>query len=465
GSAVPVLAGAADEPGPDHRFDLVVAGGRVMDPASGFDQVADVGIDGGTVTAINGGPLEGRRVIEADGRVVAPGFIDILSYDPNPFGIWFKIADGVTTNLGMHGINANARSWLARFSEEGSPAHFGGAFDDPWARAQLGIEPGQAATAAQVRALSGQAEEALAAGWIGIDLEPEYTPGIDAAEIVALARVAAGAGVPVFFHGRYADPYPPGTNADTLAEVLATARQSGAAVHVDHLVSTGGTHTMARSLATLDAARGEGVDVTACSYPYPYWAAYLASTRFDPGWQERFDIGYRDLSLAGSGKRLTPTSFRRYRAENRLAVADGIPEADVRTALQSPWMIVASDGILEPGANNHPRGAGTFARVLGRYVREQGTLSLMDALGRMTFLPAQRLEGAASALRRKGRVQRGADADICVFDADAVVDRATVADPARPSVGIDWVLVGGQVVKSPEGLHRERRPGQPLRLG
>ena len=454
------------EPPAGHRFDVVVAGGRVMDPASGYDGVADVGIDGATVAAIAPSPgprLAGRRRIDASGLVVAPGFIDLLSYDPNPFGIWFKIADGVTTNLGMHGINAEAEAWLDRWSSEGVPTHFGGAFDDPWARDQLGIAPHQAATPDQVRELAARAEAGLAGGWMGIDIEPEYTPGIETAEIDALGHVAARAGVPLFFHGRYSDVEPPGTNADTLDEILGTARRTGAAVHVEHIVSTGGTFSMEDSLATLDAARAEGVDVTACTYPYDFWATYLGSARFDPGWQDRFRIGFGDLQVAGTDERLTARSFERHRADNRLAVAYAIPEADVRLALAHPYVMVGSDSIIEPGANNHPRGAGAFARVLGRYVREEETLSLMDALAKMTWLPARRLQAGAPALGRKGRLQIGADADVTVFDPRTVADRATVADPAQASTGMRWVLVSGRVVKSPDGLQRDELPGQPLR--
>lgn len=453
-------------PPPGHRYDLVVAGGRVMDPASGFDGVADVGIDGATVAAIEpDGSLRGRHRIDASGLVVAPGFVDLLSYDPNPFGIWFKVADGVTTNLGMHGIDDEADPWLSRWSTEGCPTHFGGAFDDPWARDRLGVAPDRAATADQVTELAAQARAALEAGWLGIDIEPEYTPGIDQAEIDALGRVAAEAGVPLFFHARYSDVEPPGTNAEALEEVLGTARRTGAAVHVEHILSTGGTFSMAASLDTVDAAAASGLDVSACTYPYDYWATYLASARFDDGWQERFRIGYGDLQVAGTDEKLTARSFSRHREQNRLVVAYAIPEGDVRLALEHPLVMVGSDSILEPGANNHPRGAGAFARVLGRYVREERALSLMDALAKMTWLPVQRLQNRAPALRRKGRLQIGGDADITVFDPATVIDRATVTDPARESTGMEWVLVAGRVVKSPEGLQRQELPGTAIRYG
>lgn len=465
GAPTPVLAAGVEPLPPGHRFELVIRDGRVMDPDTGFDGRADVGVDGGHIAAISTEPLDGVATVDAAGLVVAPGFIDVLSYDPNPFGIWFKVADGVTTNLGMHGINAESGSFMAHWTAAGSPCHFGGAFDDAWARERLGIRSDQPATPAQIAELEKMARSGLEQGWIGINVEPEYTPGVDTAEITALGRLAAEYGVPVCFHGRYSDVEPPGTNADTLAEIVETARTTGAAVHVEHIVSTGGTFSMGESLDTLRKARREGLAVTACTYPYDFWATYLGSARFAPGWQERFRIGYDDLALPATGERLTASTFERYRKENRLAVAYAIPEADVRLALQGEFVMIGSDSILEPGAQNHPRGAGAFARTLGRYVREENVLELMDAIGKMTILPARWLEGRAPALRRKGRMQVGADADITVFDPRRIEDRATVKDPAQESVGVEWVIVEGQVVKDPDGMHKDVQPGRPVAYG
>lgn len=460
----PALADAAPAPGADHVFETVIAGGRVIDPASGFDRVAHVGVDGGRIAAVSLDPLRGRTPIDASGRVVSPGFIDILSYEPNDYGIWFKIADGVTTNLGMHGINARAADFFARFQAEGSPCHYGGAWDGPFARFDLlGIDPGDAATTAQLDELAADCRQGLADGWIGVDLEPEYTPGADYEELRRLAAVAAEVGVPVFVHGRYSDNTPPGTNTDTIDEIVRLARDTGCASHVEHLVSTGGTFSMSESLAALQRARDEGLDVTACMYPYDYWATFLASPRFADGWQERFRITYEDLVVAGTGERVTEASFAALRDDNVLVAAFAIPHADVTTCLQSPFVMIGSDAILEPGNNNHPRATGCFSRVLGRYVREQDTIGLAEALAKMTILPARRLEAAAPALARKGRLQRGADADIVVFDPDTVEDRSTVADPARKAVGIEWVLVLGQVVQEPGVVQRtDVRPGLPI---
>ena len=447
-----------------HSFDVVLRGGRVMDPESRYDAVADVGIDGSTVTAISGDRLNGTTVLDAAGLVVAPGFIDILSYEPNEYGIWFKVADGVTTNLGLHGLRSRAADFFNVWGSETRrpPTHYGGAFSDPWARSQLGIGVDDPATPAQIDQLVALCREDLAAGYIAVDFEPEYTPGVTYDEIKALVEVAKDEDVPATFHARYSDDVSPGTNAEALAEVLRVAEDTGARVHVEHIISTGGTYTMQQSLETLVRARAEGIEVTACTYPYDFWATYLASTRFNDGWQERFHITYKDLAVVGSGERLTASSFPRFQAENALTAAYAIPEEDVRATLRADWVMLGSDAILEPGDKNHPRSTGCFARTMGRYVRDEKVLGLMDALAKATILPARLLEAGAPAMRRKGRLQIGADADLTVFDPATILDRSTIKAPGVESEGVQYVVIAGQVVRDPGGNQTESRPGRPI---
>jgi len=472
GAATPVvrsLPGAAAPPDPaTHRFDIVIRGGRVMDPDSGFDAIADVGVDGGTVTAIEpAGGLSGATTVDAAGFVVAPGFIDILSYEPNPYGIWFKVADGVTTNLGLHGLRSRAADFFSSYASDAlrPPTHYGGAFSNPYAREGLGLGIDDPATNEQIDAMVAQCDEDLRDGYLAVDFEPEYTPGVTYEEIKALVEVAVDHDVPATFHARYSDDVAPGTNAEALAEVLRIARDTGARVHVEHIISTGGTYTMRQSLETLEQARREGIEVTACTYPYDYWATYLASARFNDGWQERFHISYEDLAIVGTGERLTEATFAKYQAQNALCAAFAIPESDVRETLTTDWVMLGSDAILEPGDKNHPRSTGCFARAIGRYTRERKVLPLMDALAKATILPARLTERGAPAMRRKGRLQLGADADITVFDPERLVDRSTIEHPGVESEGVEYVLVAGQVVRDPQGNRRATRPGVAVTRG
>ncbi len=446
-------------------FDLVIAHGRVMDPETGIDRSGLwVGIRGGTIAAISDTALAGREVLEAAGQVVAPGFIDVLSYAPNAYGIWYKLADGVTTNLAMHGAAWDVGAWYRGLGRLRWPVNYGGAFSDPAARTRLGISPYRAATREELRRMLAMAESSMAAGALGVAMSPEYTPGMDEAEVMAMAAVGARYHAPVFFHARYSDTIPPGTSAEGIHEVLEAARRTGAAVHVDHITSAA-TFDMAAELDSLARARRAGLSVMACLYPYDFWATNLNKARYDPGWQQRFGISYGDLQIAGTAERLTAESFRRYRARGALAVAYAIPDTAVVLALRAPYVMIGSDAILNPGNNNHPRAAGAFSRTLAVYARERGTISLMEAIRKMTLLPAQQLETRVPAMRRKGRVQVGADAELVVFDPARVRDRATVERPNQFSEGISYVIVGGRVALDPRGPRRAVLAGRPIRAG
>jgi len=461
------LTDAPPRPPDDHLYDVVITGGRVIDPETRFDRVAEVGIDGPTVVAITDKKLNARMTIDAKDRVVAPGFIDMISYDPNSYGIWYKVADGVTTNLGMHGMLMSADQFFGTYEQQGSPCHYGGAYDNYYMRGdgRFGIGADEAANRRQLDQLAADIEDQVQQGWIGAAFSPEYCPGITDDEINRQAAVAAKYGLPCFFHGRYSTDIPPDDNAKTLQEIIDVGRTTGAPVHVMHVTSTGGTFQMPQALEIIEQARTSGLDVTACLYPYNFWATYIQSDRFDDGWQQRFHIDYPDLVVPGTGERLTENRFDQLRAasKNTLVAAFAIPDQDVVTGLQSPMTMIGSDAILTPGDNNHPRGAGCFSRALGHYVRDLQTLSLVDALAKMTILPAKRLEAKAPALAKKGRLQLGADADITIFDPKKVADRATVEDPSQTATGIDYVLVLGTMVLSPDGADKSKLPGQPIK--
>ena len=468
-SLIPGLAVSQSGPAPSSEpdltvSDLVIQNGRVINPETKLDQAGThIGIINGKIAKITQSPITGKQVIDAAGLVVTPGFIDILSYDPNQVGVWNKIADGVTTNLGMHGSTAHPEFWYANFERQKPPLHYGAAFLYTGARYELGIDRYKPASEAQMPILRKMAEDSLKNGCLGISISLEYIPGITATECLALMEVAHQYNVPVFYHLRYSDMEPPGTNFEGIREVIDYAQKTGTAVHIDHIHSTGGTFSMKETLEMVNQARDLGLDFSACIYPYNYWGTYLNSARFDPGWETRFRITCQDLQLAGSTERLTAQSFREYQRQGKLVVAYAIPEEDVRDGLRCPWIMYGSDGILEPGYNNHPRASGGCSRLIGHYARDEKVLTLMEAIAKLTILPARRLEAQAPALKQKGRIAAGADADITIFDYNQIIDKATVEHPEYYSEGIKYVLINGVIVKDLNGLNRNVPPGTGIK--
>jgi dihydroorotase len=444
-----VLLGAAAY---GQEYDVVLAHGRVLDPASGLDAVRYVGIRGGKIGAISENPLQGRTVVDVSGLVVAPGFIDLHSHGQTPENYRFKARDGVTTALEMEVGVAPVPEWY-RAREGQALINFGATSGHLPARMAAMHDSGTllphdtakgAATPDQRRQTFDLVRRGLDDGALGIGMGIAYVPLATRAEILELFGLAAERKTAVYVHIRNGGPVEPGV-IDALQEVIADAAATGASLHVVHITSMGLRET-ALCLQMIAGARRSGLDVTTEMYPYTAGMTDLGSAVFDEGWQaKQGGIGFGDLQWALTGERLTAESFARYRRQGGMVAIHSIPEEVVRQAIADPLTMIASDGILDHG-KGHPRAAGTYARVLGRYVREQHALTLMEALRKMTVMPADRL-----GIRTKGRIAVGADADITVFDAARVMDRATFENPAQYSEGIEYVLVNGTlVVKSGE---------------
>jgi dihydroorotase len=244
-----------------------------------------------------------------------------------------------------------------------------------------------------------------------------------------------------------------------LEETIAAARSAGAPLHIVHVNSSAGNDIHA-FLDTIQAARDAGQDVTTEAYPYGAGMTEIQSALFDD-WESWPEDRYGQHQLVSTGERLTRTTFAQARAAGGTIIIHNRSEEQTRAAIVSPLSMIASDGFIENG-RGHPRTSGTYARVLGRYVRDEGLVDLMDALGRMTVEPARRLEPRTPTMSNKGRIRVGADADIVVFDPATVIDRATYEDASIPSAGIPFVIVGGEVVVD-RGELTEARPGRDIR--
>jgi N-acyl-D-aspartate/D-glutamate deacylase len=446
-------------------FDIVLAGGRVMDPETGLDAVRNVGIRDGKIAAVSESALEGRTVVDAKGLVVAAGFIDLHSHGQTPENYGYKARDGVTTALEMEvGVNP-VSSWYA-VREGKARVNFGATSGHiPAAMAVMhdsgALLPRDAAasrtpTAEENRQIIELVRRGLDEGALGIGMGIAYVPKFSREQILEVFQLAAERRVPIYVHMRASGPIDPGV-IDSLQEVLADAAATGASLHVVHITSMG-LRQVPVCLRMIAGARARGLDVTTEAYPYTAGMTDIASAVFDPGWQVRTGgIGYGDLQWALTGERLTEETFGRYRKTGGMVILHSIPEDMVRVAMADPTVLIASDGILDNG-KGHPRAAGSYARVLGRYVREQHALSLMDALRKMSLLPAERL-----GIQSKGRLQVGADADIAVFDPEKVIDKATFENPAQYSEGIPFVVVNGTLVVRDGKLVEGVAPGRGLR--
>ena len=454
------------------EYDLVINGGRVMDPESGLDAVRDVGISGGRIAAESVTPLVGKAAIAARGLVVAPGFIDLHAHGQDDENFALRAADGVTTALELEIGSADVERFYADRAGK-ALVNFGVSSGHvPVRMAVMGDPPGflppataraatQPATEAQLEAIRSGVRAGLDRGALAVGLGIQYTAAASRWEILEVFREAARAGASVHVHMRHNGTREPHSSTAALEEVLAAAVVTGAPLHVVHLHSTSVGST-ARHLAMIDGARARGLDVTTECYPYTAGMTDIASGVFDDGWREALGIDYPDLLWAATGERLTAQTFAERRKQGGMVAVFSIPEEMVRAAIAHPLVIVASDAVMANG-KGHPRSGSTNARLLGHYARDEKVLPLMEALRKITLLPAQRLERRAPAMRDKGRIRVGADADLTLFDPARVRDRATWTAPAAPPEGIESVIVGGVPVVERGVLRRDVRPGRPVR--
>ena len=455
----------------DATYDIVIANGRVMDPESGLDAVRNVGISGGKIRAISGGALKGKETIDAKGLVVAPGFIDLHEHGQEPRNYQFQAHDGVTTSLELEVGTDDVDKWYAQ-REGKTLINFGVSVGHIPVRIKVIGDPGdwtpsgdaahREATPDQILEMRRNVEKGLREGALAVGMGINYTEAASHEEIVEMFRMAAKYKTPVHVHLRYYGIKEPKTGLAALEEVIAAAASTGAPLHVVHITSIGLKNTP-ELISMVDGAQRQGLDVTTECYPYTAASTNLQTAIFDPGWQDSMGIAYKDIQWVKTGERLTAETFEKYRKEGGAVVIFSIPEGAARAAVANPIVMIASDGMRITGPKVHPRGQGTFSRVLGHYVREEKALDLMTALRKMTLMPAQRLEKRAPAFKDKGRIRVGADADITVFDPNRILDKATFEEPLQYSEGIQFVLVNGVPVVKDGQLVERIFPGRAAR--
>ena len=491
-------------PAAQSAFDLVIANGRVIDPETGLDAVRSVGIRDGRIESVSTTPLQGRAVLDATALVVAPGFIDLHAHGQDLPAARMQAFDGVTTALELESGTLPVAAAYDRLAREGRPINYG--FSASWLFARIAekeaMEPTGSVTffqeaqrrkgwqhtlasADETARIIARIEQGLREGALGIGILAGYAPGYGRKEAFAVAQLAARTGVPTFTHVRYNSVIEPQSSFEAVEEIVALAAATGARMHIHHLNSTS-TRDIPRIADLLRGAQARGLRVTTEAYPYGGGSTVVGAELFRGNWRERWGgatsadielngVPFNDATLAEAQDK-TPGAWiiaHFMRPDRHPADQDFLDQS-----VLFPGGAIASDGMpwtvkgqpltgdvwpLPSEAFAHPRSAGTFTRFLRDYVRERKKVTLLEGLRRMTLIPAQILEVGVPQMRKKGRLQVGADADIVVFDPATVSERGTFTQPNQTAVGMRHVIVNGTPVIRDGVLVREALPGRAIR--
>ena len=485
-------------------YDVVLRGGRVIDPESGLDAVRDVAIAGDRVAAVGAGLPPGRRDMDVAGQVVTAGFVDLHSHAHDLGSARLQVTGGVTTALELEAGVTPVAAGYAAAAAAGRPLNYG--FAASWTMARMtvlsGVTPDgavasmfanladprwqRAASATEVGRVLGILEADVADGALGIGLLLGYAPGTAPGEYVRVAALASAGRVPTFTHARDLIEFTPDGPVDGAEEIVRTAGETGAHMHYCHLNSTSLRHAD-RVLGLVERAQRAGARVSTEAYPYGagmtgIGAAFLAPDRLA-------DRGLTPMSIiyAPTGEEVSSAArLNELRAADPGGLAiirqldddDPADQAVLRRYLTFPGSVIASDAMpltwigaepepaawpLPPAACTHPRAAGAYARSIRTLGRDGGGMPLPEILAKCSLHPARLLEDRVPAMRRKGRVSAGSDADIVVFDPENITDQATYTASTRPSTGIRHVLVNGTFVVRDGRLDPGARPGRPIR--
>ena len=462
-------------------YDIVLSGGRVIDPETKLDAIRNVGIIAHHIAAITNQPLKGKETIDVNGLVVAPGFIDMHVHGRSNKEQEFQLHDGLTTTLELEwGIEFLKNWYVSRESK--ALINYGASVCWPFERYKamgkyndkvqqfyqsslnsesslenlfntIGASYTDSLSLEETNKMLYNIRESLAEGGIGIGVPIGYLPKNNPGEMLRVFQLAAEKKALIFSHVREA-------SVMGIQEALADAMLTGASLHIVH-VNSMALSKVQLALNMIDMANKKGFDISTEMYPYTAASTLLQSAIFNEGWQEKLGMKYEDLQWVATGERLTKETFEVYRKSGGVVIMHMMKPEWIKIGLANPMTMIASDGMpYAPMA--HPRTAGTFSRILGKYVRDEKVIDLITAIGKMSYLPAKRLESIAPSMHHKGRLQVGADADISIFNPNTITDKASFESGLAFSEGMEYVLVNGKIVLKNGKRLSNTFPRQPI---
>ena len=449
----------------------LIKNGFVMDPANQVQAKRNLLLEGGKVIAVTTELPEADEVIDAEGNIVSPGFVDIhMHEDPvTENGTIYcdeekaifpcMLRMGVTTAIaGQCGENRfHPADYLDLVDRDGCAVNVAMLAGHGWFREHVGHRDKYSpVTEEELVRMTAEMQRAVDRGCLGVSYGIRYVPGIDGKELKATATVCQKDNKMIAAHIRSdaEEVY------DAAREFLEIAKELKLSVEVSHIGSMAGFGQMTNFLRMVDQYKRDGVQVTCDCYPYYAFSTSIGSTTYDDGWLDRYHCGYDVVEMCEGkykGQRLTKEIYEEVRRDtpNHETIAYVMKHHDVDLAYDHPDVMLASDGILSSG-QGHPRAAGAFPRLLAEFVRP-GKLSMYEAIRKMTVMPADK-----AGLTNKGRLNVGADADIVIFDPATVKDNATFRNPILPPTGIHYVLIGGEIAAK-DGKMIQSRLGRYVR--
>jgi N-acyl-D-glutamate deacylase len=494
-------------------YDIVLANGRVIDPETYMDAKMYVGINGGTIAAVSESPLEGKEVIDASGLIVSPGFIDMHMHGQYIPGHWMSAFDGVTTALELEYGSPCINEWYDIRAKEGRPTNYGASV--AWGGARVMVFNPEAmpngkpspdvrmfvgsfgykewvnnvANDKQIEEIRAIVEQGLKEGGLGVGFLAGYAIGAGTKEYTAICKLAADYGTPTYTHIQNFSVLDPQSAVQSYVQLVGLAATTGAHMHICHINSTS-CRDIDKAVPLVKNAIEMGVPVSLGAYPYGGAESMIGAAEWDPkDVRERLGVDWGDFTLVRSDHdfsskeeleaaiKANPGDFvavhylhedtdahDRSLLDLSVLFPGGVIETDCM-----PWMtpdgqfLEGKDWPLPKDATSHPRSAGSYCKFLGKYVRERGIISFIEAIRKASLFPAQIMEKATPMMKKKGRIQVGADADILVFDPETVADRATYKEPCQTSVGMKHVLVNGTFLIRDEQLDTNAFPGKPIR--